>query len=168
DCETGKPVYFNKTECKDDIMQAFMASSSLPFISKIVDYKGHKLLDGGISDSIPVRKALEDGNEKIVVVLTRDAEYVKEQFRHKILAALRYRKYPELVKAIINRYKMYNETTKYIKELEKQGKALVIRPTSSLNVSRFERNMNELAKLYELGYKEAKECGDEVRAFVKS
>lgn len=145
-----------------------MASSSLPFISKIVDYKGHKLLDGGISDSIPVRKALEDGNEKIVVVLTRDAEYVKEQFRHKILAALRYRKYPELVKAIINRYKMYNETTKYIKELEKQGKALVIRPTSSLNVSRFERNMNELAKLYELGYKEAKECGDEVRAFVKS
>jgi len=166
DCETGKPVYFNKND-DVDTLKIIRASSSLPFISKIVEIKGKKLLDGGITDSIPVKKALEDGNEKLVVVLTRDSEYIKKPFKLKRLAKRVYSKYPNLVNAMLERYIMYNNTLKYIKELESQGKAFVIRPSRQLNVGRVERNQNKLRKLYDMGYEEAKAYGSKLKEFLR-
>ena len=61
DCETGQSVYFEKEGTNDDALNLLQASSSLPFIAPVVNYRGKQLLDGGISDPIPVRKAQEDG-----------------------------------------------------------------------------------------------------------
>lgn len=61
DCETGQSVYFEKEGTNDDALNLLQASSSLPFIAPAVNYRGKQLLDGGISDPIPVRKAQEDG-----------------------------------------------------------------------------------------------------------
>ncbi|KYH34997.1 NTE family protein RssA [Clostridium tepidiprofundi DSM 19306] len=165
DCETGKPVYFNKDD-DVDTLKIIRASSSLPFISQIVEIKGKKLLDGGITDSIPVKKAIEDGNEKLVVVLTRDSEYIKKPFKMKRLAKRVYSKYPNLVNAMLERHIMYNNTLEYIRELESQGKAFVIRPSHPLNVGRVERNQDKLRKLYEMGYEEAKACGSKLKEFL--
>lgn len=57
--ETGKPEYYTKDVLYHDLT-AIVASSSLPIFSPIVEYDGKKLLDGGTSDPIPVKKALED------------------------------------------------------------------------------------------------------------
>lgn len=151
DCERGKPLYYELNDLKNqyDIVKA---SSWLPFISKMVNYDGKKLLDGGITDSIPVKKALSDGCDKCVVVLTRPKEYRKTSSKANNLANIVYRKYPNLIKAICTRYSNYNDTLDYIQKLEEEGKIIVIRPSESLDISRLEKDPQKLLKAYRLGY----------------
>lgn len=165
DCNTGKPLYLNK----DDVgigFYALRATASLPLISEIIKFKGHELLDGGISDSIPVKKSMEDGNIKNVIVLTRNKEYRKSPIKHQGLVKIKYKKYPELIKAMINRYKNYNETLDYIEQLEQEGKALVIRPSRSLEVGRVERDPVKLKTLFDNGYEDAKNYYEKLISFI--
>lgn len=155
DCTTGKVVYFDKDNC-EDILPILKASSSLPFVSPIVEYKGMKLLDGGIADPIPIRKSIDDGNTKNVVVLTRNKGYRKKPFKLKWLARRVYSKYDKLVEALVNRYKLYNQTLEYIGKLEKEGSIFVIRPSQPLDINRIERNPEKLEGLYKMGYEDAK------------
>lgn len=166
DCNTGKPVYFNKEDVKDGFY-ALRASSSLPFISPIVRFKNYELLDGGISDSIPIKKSIEDGNEKNIIVLTRQEGYRKSPLKHEALIRLKYKKYPKLVEAILNRYKNYNETLDYIEKLEKEGKVVVIRHKEELKIDRLERHREKLLELYNYGYEDAKEIYNKIYDFTK-
>mgnify|MGYP000940651487 FL=1 len=161
DCHTGKPIYFNKDEHKD-ILTIIRASSSLPFISPIVKYKDMCLLDGGISDSIPINKSIKDGNNKNVIILTRPKGYRKEPFKGKKLLKKVYSGYDGLINSIENRYRMYNATLDYIEKLEREKKAIVIRPKENLKVGRLEKNKEKLEKLYRFGYRDAKKYYDEV------
>lgn len=155
DCDNGKPVYFEKDECMDDVLDIIKASSSLPFMSPIVKYNGINLLDGGISDPIPVKKSIEDGNNKNVVILTRNEGYVKKPLKFKFLVRKVYASHKGLIDSMINRYKKYNDTIKYIEKLERLGKAFVIRPLKAMKVKRIEKDRKKLVELYEQGYKEA-------------
>ena len=100
------------------------SSSSLPLVSKTIVVKGHKLLDGGIADSIPIRKSIEDGNEKNVVILTRDHGYRKAPNKLMPIMRLRYPKYKEFLHAMETRHVRYNETIDFLEEQEKRGKGL--------------------------------------------
>lgn len=166
DCKTGEPVYFEKDEIKDGFY-ALRASSSLPILSPIVNFKGYELLDGGISDSIPISKSINDGNHKNIIILTRNKEYRKSPARFKSIIKLKYRRYPHLVNALMNRYKKYNEALDYIEELEKQGKVLVIRPAQELKVERLERDPKKLQELFQDGYKDAKKSYEKTLEFIK-
>lgn len=53
------------------------ASCSIPMFANIVEVDGYKLVDGGVSDSIPIEYALKQGCNKNIVVLTRDRTYRK-------------------------------------------------------------------------------------------
>lgn len=161
DCKTGKPFYLDKSDI-DEKFNALRATASLPLISPIVKFKGHEFLDGGISDSIPIRKSISDGNEKNVIVLTRNKDYRKEPMKHDRIIKYKYKKYPELVKTILNRYSMYNETLDYIKKLENEGKVVVIRPSQELSVDRLERNPQKLESLFQNGYSDAKNCYEKI------
>ncbi|KAJ51835.1 putative patatin/cPLA2 family phospholipase [Clostridium tetanomorphum] len=161
DCNTGKAVYFNKEE-HEEILTIIRASSSLPFISPIVKYKNMCLLDGGIADSIPIRKSIEDGNKKNIIILTRQKEYRKEPFKAKRLLRRIYSRYDGLINAIENRYNGYNNTLDYIDKLEKENKAIVIRPKENLKISRIERNTEKLEALYKVGYEDGKRYYDKV------
>ncbi len=155
DCATGNAVYFNK----EDVGKNFtpiIASASLPLISKMVKFKNYELLDGGISDSIPIKKSMLDGNVKNVIVLTRNKEYRKGPIKHTEIYKLKYRKYPKLINAIFNRYKNYNETLDYVEKLENEGKVLVIRPSKPLEVGRVEKDPIRLKALFDNGYEDAK------------
>ncbi len=156
DCQTGLPVYFDKKDYEKDMLTIIRASSSLPFIAPIVEYKGKQLLDGGITDSIPIKKSEEDGNKRNIVVLTREGSYFKKKSNMKWLLNKTYRQYPKLIEAILTRYKMYNDTIEHIKDQEKQGKVFVIRPSSALKVGRIERNQRKLEELYSIGMEDAK------------
>jgi len=131
-----------------------------------VNFKGKELLDGGISDSIPILKSVEDGNTKNIVILTRNKDYRKTPMKHINLLKIKYRKYPNLIKTMVDRYKNYNETLDYIENLEREGKAIVIRPLKELEVGRLERNREKLLDLYEQGYEDAKHSYEKIMEFV--
>lgn len=149
DVVSGEARYVQASELtKIELMQAVTASSSLPIVSRMADFRGQKYMDGGISDSIPVQKAIDDGNERLVVVLTRNSDYRKQAPKFKSLFKCYYRKYPKLADAIITRYKRYNSTLDLLDKLECEGKAFVIRPAFPMNVSRVENNPHKLDQLY--------------------
>lgn len=164
DVLTGKPVYFEKGEVNRDCT-VLKASSSIPIFAPIVNYKDGKFVDGGTSDPIPVKKALEDGCDKVVVVLTRHRDYEKgtEKFRRIYKHALN--KYPNLISTLDVRHEIYNDTTRYIKKLEAQGKALVVAPEQPLTVGRFEKKKEKLLGIYHLGIKDAEKKAGEIEGF---
>jgi predicted patatin/cPLA2 family phospholipase len=166
DCNTGKAIYFTKDDFREGF-DALRASSSLPVLSPIVNFKGYELLDGGISDSIPIAKSIEDGNDKNIVILTRNKGYRKKPAKFGGFIKMKYRKYPLLVESILNRYKKYNETLDYIEELEEQGKVLVIRPLKKITVDRLERNPLKLQELFQNGYKDAENSYKNLEEFIR-
>lgn len=166
-CETGNAEY---KEIKDfDIDTIYIrASSSLPFLSKIVEIDGNKYLDGGISDSIPLKKSFENKNEKHVVVLTRPKNYRKKSSISKYFAKLFYSKYNNFIKQMETRGSRYNEVLEEINKLENEGKIFVIRPQEDLDLGRIEKNKKKLEKVYKIGYNQAKKQYEELVNYLNS
>ncbi|WP_339062156.1 patatin family protein [Tepidibacillus marianensis] len=156
DVYTGQPVYFDK-KTYQDVLQLVRASSSLPFAAPTVKIGNHVLLDGGIADPIPIRKSLEDGNHKNVVILTRNQDYRKSPFKYKWLAKRKYPEYRGLVEAMENRHQIYNETLELVDQLAKEEKAFILRPLKPVQVGRMEKDKRKLENLYIQGYKDAQD-----------
>ena len=164
---TGKCEYLEIKDAFKD-MEKLRASSSVPVVSKMVKIEGKKYLDGAISNSIPVDKFIEEGFDKIIVVLTRPFNYKKDPLNSKKLKMInfKYKKYPKLIEAMKNRYKVYNDTLEKIKLLEKEGKIFVIRPQENININIVERDANKLKEAYELGVNETKEALNKLKKYL--
>ena len=165
-CKTGKAEYIKIKDMKKDII-AVRASSSLPLLSRIVEINGKEYLDGGITDSIPIKKSIKDGHKKNVVILTRDKTYRKSKPKFLSFFKLKYKKYPNLVKAIENRYKMYNETLDFIEEEKAKNKVFIIQPKLPVKISRIEKDKDKLKELYDQGYEDAKELYEDLMKFLE-
>ena len=126
-CLTGKAEYLEEKSSSKRVMEIVRASSSLPFVSPITYVDGTPMLDGGISDSIPVEYAMKQGYDTLVVILTRNKGYRKKASKMRVAKAF-YRKYPALQKALSERNSTYNKTMDLIDHLEQEGKIIVIRP----------------------------------------
>ena len=126
----------------------------MPLVSQIVEVGGMKLLDGGVADSVPLDAFRKLGYEKNIVVLTRPAGYRKKKSSIGPAKWI-YRKYPAFVKAMEERYKVYNETMDQIEEMEKSGEIFVIRPSRDPQIGRMEKNPEKVKAVYDLGYKDA-------------
>lgn len=166
-CNTGKAEYLKVGDMRDEVeMDKIWASCSLPLLSKNVHINGEEYLDGGVSDSIPVVKAIKDGNRKVVVILTRDDSYRKKPNNLMRLIKLKYKAYPELVKAMEMRHRNYNRTIKRIKKLEEEGKIFVIRPKQVVEIGRLEKDIKKMKDLYNIGYKDALGCFEELLEYL--
>lgn len=165
--ETGEPEYIKVTDTYKQI-EAFRATSAVPIMTKPVKYEGKTYLDGGISDSIPVRKALELGYDKVIVVLTQPASYKKQPLsdKKKSFIHFEFKKYPKLIERMENRHNEYNETIKYIKELERKGEIFVIRPSETLDIKLIERNPDEMERIYQIGIKDAKKRIKDLKKYL--
>ena len=150
-CLTGKAEYFEEKSSSKRVMDIVRASSSLPFVSPITYVDGVPMLDGGIADSIPVRYALSQGYERLVVILTRNKGYRKQNSEMRA-AKVFYRKYPNLQKALSQRNAVYNQTIDLIERLEDEGRITVIRPIRPVEVGRMEKDTAKLTMLYQEGY----------------
>lgn len=152
-CETGKAEYMTEQSDPDRLMKLCRASSSMPLLSPIVNIDGVPYLDGGLADSVPIRRALQSGNEKIVLVLTRNPGYRKKPISKGAVKLYRraYKKYPNLVHAAIYRNHVYNKTMELVERLEEEEKIFVIRPLVP-TVSRLERDETALTAFYQHGY----------------
>ena len=164
-CRTGEAEYL-LVEDYDTGAEIVRASSALPYLSKEISLGDDLYLDGGISDAIPILHSIKSGNEKNLIILTRDKEYIKPKSRASALNKIRYRKYPKLTEAMNSKHSEYNNTLSLIRVLEASGRAAVIRPKSPPEVSRLEKNTNKLKNLYEQGYKDASEKLTEITTIM--
>jgi len=167
DVETGKPVYHLCDNDGDyEMLEWFRASGSMPMVSRVVELGGYKLLDGGISDSIPLRFMEEQGYERNVVILTRPAGYAKHSSKMMGVMSRALKDYPETVKALENRHVMYNQEVAYVRKREAGKYALVIRPDSEIDVGRVEHDRIKIREAYKAGRKAARRRLPEIRRFL--
>lgn len=167
DVDTGKPVYHRYEGKEDHGLDWIRASASMPLVSRTVEIDGQRLLDGGISDSIPVRYFESIGYDRNVIVLTQPEGYVKKKNRLLPLMKLKYQKNQGMIAAMANRHNNYNETLAYITEKERRGEVLVIRPDSALRIGRAEKDPEKLKAVYALGREVAARRLEEIRGFLK-
>ncbi len=150
-CLTGKAEYLEEKSDSKRVMDIVRASSSLPYVTKITYVDGVPMLDGGIADSIPVEYAKSQGYERMVVILTRNKGYRKNEKQLPVPKVI-YRKYPELRKTLASRNAQYNRTMEMIERLEEEGSLTVIRPVHPIEVDRMEKDTDKLGALYQEGY----------------
>ena len=163
--ETGKAEYLDvdRTYNHNTILKATCA---LPILSPIIKYKGNGYLDGGIADSIPYEQAFRDGCDKVIIILTREYDYIKVAGHTMKHALVHYRNFPELCKAMETRPERYNECIRRIKELENEGKVFVFRPKSVGTFKRNERNIEKIRELYNDGYTQGLERLEELKEYL--
>lgn len=164
---TGEIIYYENFCDEEEFFRICQAANSLPLIAKITWIDNAPMLDGGMADAIPITKALEEGWEKIVVVLTRGAAYRKKPHNklYQWVLDTVYRKYPKFLELTRTRYQTYNDALDKIAQLEAQGRAFVFRPTTLL-VGNNESNVDTLLAGYQHGYDMAGSRLEELKNFL--
>jgi len=167
DLKTGQTVFFDKANLDGDFT-AVRASSSLPFVSNIVSYHGHELLDGGCATPIPIERSIFDGNEFNVIVLTRDSSYRKSprpEFPRAVLR-VKYGDYPNFVNTMQIRAEVYNNELEVCRRQEMEGKAVIVRPSRPIVTGRYEKNPEVLKAIYEMGMSDCERKLSEIRGII--
>ena len=153
DVNSGEPVY-HKCDGNNDL-QWIRASASMPVVSRIVDIDGGKYLDGGMSDSIPLKFMEEQGCDRILVIETQPGDYIKKPQKYMWAFKMQLRKYKDMIACVSDRHNMYNAQKEYIRKKEEAGQVFVIRPAAPLNIGAIEKEPSELQRVYDLGRDEA-------------
>ncbi len=166
DCRTGNAVWFNQSSFDDNFLPV-RASASMPFLAPVVHYRGYELLDGGLTEPIPVGRALNAGYEKFVIVLTRNSGYYKKQSIPQWLIKLWYKKYPRLWEAVAQRPDRYNKQLALAEKLAQEGKAVIIRPRRPLKTGKLDAKPDKLLALHDHGTECGLEACEKINALLK-
>ena len=168
DVETGKAVYHDMDHVDYDELEWLRASASMPLASKVVHVQGRKLLDGGVSDSIPLEYFERQGITRNVVILTQPLGYQKEHNKLMPLMRMALRKYPHFLRALDQRHLMYNRQLEYVAEAERQGRCLVIRPDEKIPIGHISHDAAQMRLVYEQGRKAGEQHIDRIIAFYEN
>lgn len=166
DIETGEAVYRDIERGDEEDLDWIRASASVPMLARPVELDGRKLLDGGIADSIPAAWMASHGYGRNVVVLTQPAGFVKEPNRLMPLLRVALRRYPRLVDLLANRHERYNAQLGEVAELERSGRALVIRPSESVKAPIMVKDPEVLEGVYRVGRRNGEARLDEVLSYL--
>lgn len=159
--KTGQAEYLNGMDI-DDRWTMLRASCAIPLFFPAIEIGGDPYYDGGLCDPIPIRKAIADGNDKHLIILTQPAGYAKSLGRQNVLAGKLLRhKYPLLEEILLTRHEKYNETVAFCEQLEREGQAIVLRPAYALDS--FEKDAAKLRQTNDHGYQLAMERMPEIR-----
>lgn len=165
--ETGEPIY---SLCEDGVecLPYLQGSASMPLVSRVVEVGELKLLDGGISDPVPLCFFEQKGYDKNVVVLTQPKEYRKKKESLLPLMKIAMKQYPKINEVMEYRHERYNQTMDLIDEKERKGEVFVIRPKEKLPVGRIEHQPDKLQKAYDMGKGEMTARIEELRDFLRN
>ena len=155
EAESGKPVYFTKDDISLNHYDMFESSSAIPFISKPHETSGILCYDGALSDPVPVKKAFEEGSDKVVLILTKPKDVTRTPGSDPRIARRIRRKYPKASEALMQRYVKYNAEVENAKKLEAEGKVLILSPDSLEGMTTLKRDIEAMEKLYQKGYRDA-------------
>lgn len=168
DVLTGEPVYRRLDAMDDEGLEWLRASASMPLVSRPVAVGGRLLLDGGISDSIPLRYFQQQGYERNVVILTQPKGFFKRRTKLMPLFHLFMRKYPAIIAAMSRRHEMYNAQLRYLEEQEQQGNILLIYPQDTLPIGRTEQDERKMRHVYGMGREKGEQMLREIQPFVQN
>lgn len=168
DVATGEPIYKQLHEINSEGLEWIRASASMPIVSRPVKLEGKLLLDGGISDSIPLKQFQQMGFLRNVVVLTQPKGFFKKRTRLMPVFRLTMRKYPAIIQAMERRHLMYNEQLTYLQEEEKKGHILLIHPEDTLPIGRTELNEQKMRRVYEMGRQAGADALTRLQAFLNN
>lgn len=155
DVQTGEPVYHRIDQMDDEGLEWIRASASMPLVSRPVPLDDRLLLDGGISDSIPLRYFQQQGFDRNIVILTQPKGFYKKRTKLMPLFHLFMRRYPAIVRAMSRRHIMYNEELAFLEEQEQQGSILLICPQDTLPIGRTEQDEAKMRRVYDMGRQKA-------------
>ena len=167
DVETGQAVYHQIDHVDFDELEWLRASASMPLVSKVVEVGGRKLLDGGVSDSIPLEYFESIGYDRNVVILTQPDGYQKEHNRLMPLMRIGLRKYPDMIEALDKRHIMYNKELAYVREAEREGRCLVIRPEEKIPIGHISHDPDNMRQVYEIGRTTGEKYVQQIKAFYQ-
>jgi predicted patatin/cPLA2 family phospholipase len=166
DCMTGEAIYFEKHDHAENFLTIVRASSSIPLMAQPVAYNGRLLMDGGLADPLPIRKALTDGVDKPIIILTKEKGYRKKRNSFSRVVPAFYRQFPGIIESLEDWADRYNETMEMIEGLEAEGKVLVIQPSAPFKVNGMERDTKKLTELYNQGYQDVGMMMEDIRGFI--
>ena len=164
--DTGAAEYF-PLDRRDDKFKLLQATCALPFLFPLFHIQGRPCMDGGAADAIPYERAFAKGCDRVIVVLTREREYVRQPEKLQPLIDLAYRKYPKFCDTMRRRADAYNEARQKLFRLEREGRALVFTPTSTEGFHRTERDVDKIKALWKDGWDQGLARLDEAEAFLK-
>lgn len=167
DCATGKPVYHQIDHVDYEVLEWIRASASLPMVCQPVPLDGKMLLDGGLSDSIPLKFFQGLGYERNIVILTRPLSYRKEPLSFSWAVKLILRKYPAIYECMKHRHEMYNAQMDYVISEAKKGNTLIIAPEEPLQIGRVEMKPDKLNLMHRLGREACLKHLDEIKDFLR-
>lgn len=165
DVMTGKPVYKELMKCEPVTYDWIRASASMPVASKVVELEGRKVLDGGVADSIPLEYFERIGYDRNIVILTQPDGYVKEHNRLMPLMRIGLRKYPQMIEAMDKRHLMYNHQLEFVRQAEREGRCLVIRPDEKLPIGHVSHDPEQMQTVYNIGRRKGEACINAIRRF---
>lgn len=168
DINTGHPIYHDTYDTKEDLFKIIRASCSLPVIASSVSYQDLDLMDGGVSDPIPIKPLMDKGMKKHVVILTRNKGYIKKGTKLNWLFKRIFYNKPQLQRLLQDRHLMYNQTMQNLLDMEKRNEVFIIQPEVPLAATRIERNIEKLQNLYVQGYKEAEMKSEALKQFLQN
>lgn len=161
---TGKAEYLPVPR-KDDKFLMLQATCAMPLLFPIFRLDGKPCLDGGAADAIPYQRAFDMGCDRVVVILTRERDYIRQPEKLQPFIDLRYRHYPNFCRAMRERADRYNASRRRLFDLEREGKALLLAPENTVGFSRIERDVDKIRNLWRDGYEKALARQEEIRAF---
>lgn len=165
DVDTGRAVYKRCDRSGHEFFDWVRASASMPVVSRIVELDGLRLLDGGVADSIPLQYFESIGYSRNLVILTQPDGYVKRPGRLMPLIRLALRKHPEMARAMARRHEMYNAQTEFVRQAEREGRCMVIRPDAPLPIGHISHNPEEMKRVHAIGREMAMRRIEEIRNF---
>ena len=164
--DTGAAEYF-PLDRRDDKFKLLQATCALPFLFPVFHIQGKPCMDGGAADAIPYERAFAKGCDRVVVLLTRERSYLRRPEKLQPLIDLAYRKYPKFCDVMRRRADAYNESRRWLFQLEQEGRALVFTPTSTEGFHRTERDVGKIKALWKDGWDQGMARLDEVESFLK-
>ena len=167
DVLTGQAVYHKMDRVDYDELEWLRASASMPLASKVVEVAGRKLLDGGVADSIPLAYFESIGYDRNVVILTQPEGYVKHRTKLMPLMRIGLRRYPEMIQAMDRRYLMYNRELEFVRQAEREGRCLVIRPDEKLPIGHISHDLEEMKRVYQIGREMGDRYIERIKAFYQ-
>lgn len=167
DVHNGNPVYYRMDRVDYDSLEWLRASASMPVVTKPVKVGCYEMLDGGISDSIPLKYFQQIGYDRNVVVLTQPRDYLKKPVKGWLFKLL-LRRYPKIAEAMIRRHEMYNSQLEYVRSESEKGDTFVIAPDFSLPIGRVEANPEKMKTVYNIGRQTANRLLPQILFFINT
>ncbi len=154
DGATGEPVYYDKEELREGNFDIIKASCCVPGACRPYPLKDRLGFDGGIADPVPYKRAVEQGCDRLGVLLTRPVDYLRPLLDHREVMEKAMSRWPLAYAALLRRSVRYNRDIEAVKELEREGKALLVGPADIGGMGTLTKDKAAVERLYHMGYEQ--------------